>query len=228
MVRVLEGLLGPGFNYAGGDSALYTGDTNWHVDNDHCVMHGGMFSLKLAIYVDEMLPGEGCLRVIPGSHLAAHPLRRAVAALQLAVERDSAQAAGLAAAHPVAVDIPTRPGDAVAFNHDIYHGSFGGGPRRRMFTMNCTRKARTAADWTTLARYVREHTPGAYDVHTGGGMYHPLMLSTAGVRRWRYLEQLHALHDELYPALRGGLAPSFSPSQPKWDAAAMARPTPRL
>jgi hypothetical protein len=77
----LESLLGPGFNYAGGDSALYTGDTSWHVDNDHCLTHGSMFSIKLAIYLDEQPPGRGCLRVHPGSHRASHPLRLAVAKL---------------------------------------------------------------------------------------------------------------------------------------------------
>ena len=72
---------------------------------------------------------------------------------------------------------------------------------------------------------VREHTPGAYDVRTGGGMYFPLMLQTASAERWRHLSQLHEVHDRLFPQLRGGRVPSFSPVQPAWEAAAMA---PRL
>ena len=52
-------LLGEDWNYAGGDGAFYTGDTSFHVDNDHCIHHGGMFSLKVAIYLDEVGPGQG-------------------------------------------------------------------------------------------------------------------------------------------------------------------------
>lgn len=224
----LESLLGPGFNYAGGDSALYTGDTSWHVDNDHCLTHGSMFSIKLAIYLDEQPPGRGCLRVHPGSHRASHPLRLAVAKLGDAGQRDSPAAAAVATEFPGAVDVPSTPGDIVLFNHDLWHGSFGGGARRRMFTINCTRRARTTREWKTLERYVREHTPGAYDVRTGAGMYFPLMLQTAAEvegassERQRHLEQLHRLHDQLFPHLSGGQVPSFSPSQPPWSWVAEA------
>ena len=112
-------LLGEDWNYAGGDGAFYTGDTSFHVDNDHCIHHGGMFSLKVAIYLDEVGPGQGCLRVFSGSHRLDHPLRQAVSALELEVERDHPDAETIAAEHPGAVDVPSSPGDVVIFNHDI-------------------------------------------------------------------------------------------------------------
>eukprot|EP01045_Picozoa_sp_COSAG04_P006915 COSAG04_NODE_349_length_16104_cov_34.698032_5_plen_57_part_00 len=56
-------------------------------------------------------------------------------------------------------------------------------------------------------------------------MYFPLMLQTASAERWRHLSQLHEVHDRLFPQLRGGRVPSFSPVQPAWEAAVMA---PRL
>ena len=33
--------------------------------------------------------------------------------------------------------LETIPGDILMFNHDTYHSAWGGGNRRRMFTMNC-------------------------------------------------------------------------------------------
>ena len=112
-------LLGEDWNYAGGDGAFYTADTSFHVDNDHCIHHGGMFSLKVAIYLDEVGPNQGCLRVFSGSHRLDHPLRQAVSALELEVERDHPDAGAIAAEHPGAVDVPSSPGDVVIFNHDI-------------------------------------------------------------------------------------------------------------
>ena len=112
-------LLGEDWNYAGGDGAFYTADTGFHVDNDHCIHHGGMFSLKVAVYLDDVGPGQGYLRVFSGSHRLDHPLRQAVSALELEVERDHPDAGAIAAEHPGAVDVPSSPGDVVIFNHDI-------------------------------------------------------------------------------------------------------------
>ena len=35
-----------------------------------------------------------------------------------------------------AVALASEPGDLLVFNHNLKHASFGGGRRRRMFTMN--------------------------------------------------------------------------------------------
>jgi hypothetical protein len=43
---------------------------------------------------------------------------------------------GLAGADVPAVALETLPGDLLLFDHRIKHSSFGGGSRRRMFTMN--------------------------------------------------------------------------------------------
>ena len=36
---------------------------------------------------------------------------------------------------PGQLPVPTQPGDIVVFNHKTFHASFGGGQRRRMFTV---------------------------------------------------------------------------------------------
>ena len=79
--------------------------------------------------------------------------------------------------------LETNPGDIVMFNHDTYHSAWGGGNRRRMFTMNCTRRYKTEHDFDLGRQYLSVHTPGGYKVNTGAGMYFPLMLDTADERR---------------------------------------------
>ena len=52
------------------------------------------------------------------------------------------------------VALETQPGDLVAFNHNLMHASFGGGTRRRMFTLNFCRQATTPEQvWELLGRH---------------------------------------------------------------------------
>ena len=53
-----------------------------------------------------------------------------------------------------------------------------------------------------LERYVSVHSPGGYDVETGGGMYFPTMLDTAGEGRMLHLRQCAEMHDKLFPHLK--------------------------
>ena len=100
---------------------------------------------------------------------------------------------------PGNVALETNPGDLVIFNHDTYHSAWGGGQRRRMFTMNCTRHYHTEHDLELGRNYLRVHTPGGYKVDTGAGMYFPLMLDTADEQRMTHLAQPARIHDELFP-----------------------------
>ena len=59
-------LLGDDFNYMGSDGNYYVGDTGWHSDG----WHPEMRHIKIAFYLDPVGRDTGCLRVIPGSHLA--------------------------------------------------------------------------------------------------------------------------------------------------------------
>ena len=102
---------------------------------------------------------------------------------------------------PGSVALETNPGDLVIFNHDTYHASFGGGKRRRMFTMNLTRHCTTEPDLATLRRYLSIHSPGGYNVDTGASMYHPTILDTADEKRRVHLWQCVEIHDELFPHL---------------------------
>jgi len=95
--------------------------------------------------------------------------------------------------------LESQPGDVVIFNHDLYHAAFGGGNRRKMFTMNLTRHCVTPEDQQTLHKYLSVHLAGGYNVDTGAGMYYPTMLDTANEARMQHLQQCATVHDEFFP-----------------------------
>ena len=97
------------------------------------------------------------------------------------------------------VALEADPGDVVIFNHDLYHASFGGDKRRRMFTMNCTRHAVESEDLELARKYLSVHSPGGHKIDTGAGMFFPTMLNTADEKRMAHLRQPLQIHDELFP-----------------------------
>src|ERR1051326_6274213 len=131
IVGVLSGLLGPDFNYCSGDGNYYTGDTGWHPDGSW----GELFAVKLAFYLDPVGRDTGCLRVLPGSHDPDHLVRRQ----KIDLNKSEALFGVAPRDFPGNAALETDPGDLVVFNHDTYHSAWGGGTRRRMFTMNCIR-----------------------------------------------------------------------------------------
>lgn len=188
---LLSGLLGEDFNYCSGDGNYYTGDTPWHPDGNW----GRHFAVKLAFYLDPLTADTGCLRVLPGSHKPDSLIRRERIDPNKAREEFGIEPKDF----PGVAVLETQPGDVVAFNHDLYHSAWGGGTRRRMFTMNCTLHYNTPEELELGRKYLSVHSAGGYNVNTGAGMYFPLMLDTATPERMRHLSQPAAIHDELYP-----------------------------
>lgn len=184
------GLLGHDFNYAGGDGNYYSGDTPWHPDGNW----GKLFACKIAFYLDPVDADSGCLRVIPGSQHPHHPLRT-----EQINPNQSAELFHVSPdAFPGAVALPTQPGDVLIFNHDLWHASFGGSQRRRMFTMNLTRHAHTTEDMELLRAYIAVHSPGGYKCDIGGMYFKPL-LETADAQRMLHLSQCLEMHRSLFP-----------------------------
>ena len=188
---VIGGVLGEDFNYASGDGNYYTGDTHWHPDGNW----GQLFACKVAFYLDPLTAGSGCLRVIPGSQRPDHFVRTQ------GINPNQAQELFGVEPHdfPGSIALETRPGDLVIFNHDLFHASFGGNERRRMFTMNNTRHCTRAEDLETLHSYLSLHSPGCHDHDTGAGMFYPTMVDSAGPQRRVHLQQCGQVHDELFP-----------------------------
>ena len=190
---LVGGLLGDDFNYLGSDGNYYVGDTAWHSDR----WTRELSWVKVAFYLDPVGRETGCLRVIPGSHHPDHFVRKMGINVNTAAEQF-----GVAPSEfPGSIALESDPGDVVIFTHDLYHASFGGGKRRRMFTMNCTRHAKTPDEDELLREYLSKHSPGAGNLDTSSGIYFPTMLDTADEARMAHMWQPAQVHDEMFPHL---------------------------
>ena len=193
ILELIGSVLGNDFNYCGGDGNYYTGDTGWHPDGSW----GQLFAAKTAFYLDPLTRDTGALRLIPGSHQPDHFVRQEKIDIN-----NSLQLFGVPPTEfPGSIAVETNPGDIVIFNHDLYHASFGGGTRRRMFTMNCTRQAKTPEDLEMARQYLSTHSPGGYNLKTGAGVFYPTMIDTADENRMVHLYQPMEIHDQLFPHL---------------------------
>jgi hypothetical protein len=197
IVGLAEGVFGQEFNYACGDGNLYHGDTAWHPDG----CWNELFACKIVFYLDPLTRGTGALRVIPGSHDPAHDLRRGLPANhRMGSVLEQCALAGRD--YPGAEALETTPGDVVIFNHDTFHASFGGSTRRRMFTMNLTRRCSSERDFQLLRQYVSVHSPGGYKLPIGGMHFNPIWETASPARRAR-LEQCRDMHDQIFPQYKG-------------------------
>ena len=188
VVGAASSLLGDDFNYLGGDANYYVGDTGWHSDGWH---DHGLF-VKAAFYLDPVGRDTGCLRVIPGSHWVGSPwlapLRRV---------NDPERWLGVSGRDVPAVALESRPGDVVLFNHNLHHAAFGGGSRRRMFTLNLSRRAEAPAEVKELRDFINSNArfwvPQSHS---------DVMRRTASPARMRHLTQVMENEDELPELVR--------------------------
>ena len=180
VLGIATSLLGDDFNYMGSDGNFYVGDTGWHSDGAHRVEDP--LHIKIAFYIDSLTGDTGALRVIPGSHVSgdgyADRLQEQI--------RQSSERWGIHGRDVPAVVFETQPGDVVLFNHNTKHAAFGGGTRRRMFTMNlCERYPDNRLD--DLREYIGKSARFWID-----RKYGEKMIRTAGPERMRHLEQVMA------------------------------------
>ena len=181
IVGIASSLLGEDFNYAGSDGNYYVGDTAWHSDG---YVDKKYLSFKMAFYLDPCSANTGCLRVIPGSHKYGDKFGDGLyLAMKSSQDNRTEELWGLAGADVPAVALETLPGDLLLFDHRIKHSSFGGGSRRRMFTMNMEQ------------RYADADLGQLRDSISGGARfwveraYGDVMIKTADDSRMVHLEQ---------------------------------------
>ena len=178
---IAASVLGDDFNYTSSDGNFYVGDTAWHSDG---YIDRKYPSVKMAFYLDPVSHDTGCLRVIPGSHRVhdgfAEDLQKVLPSSR---ESHLDEAWGVPGSEVPAVSLECEPGDLLMFNHSIKHASFGGGDRRRMFTMNFQK------------RYADEDLPALReDIGKSARFwveraYGDVMVSTASPSRMRHLGQ---------------------------------------
>ncbi len=162
-------ILGDDFTYLGSDGNYYVGETPWHRDG----FHRGMRFIKIAIYLDKLDGSSGALRVIPGSHRLDDVYGKGLADV----------IATMPGAQVPAVVVDSTPGDIAVFDHNLYHASFNGGTRRRMFTLNLCQRW-PEARLPELQEYIATHARFWIERNVG-----PRMLATATPQRMRHLQQ---------------------------------------
>ncbi|MCB0082943.1 MAG: hypothetical protein KDE47_18515, partial [Caldilineaceae bacterium] len=131
-------------------------------------------------------------RVIPGSQ---HYGDRFAEALQANL-RGAPETLGISGNQIPAIALTSNPGDVVVFNQNTKHSAWGGGNRRRMFTINCT--ARYADDELPLLR----NEVAALARFWIDSVYGEAMLATATPERMVHLAQPLAQQDHLAEEVR--------------------------
>ena len=186
---IASSVLGDDFNYMGGDGNYYVGDTPWHSDG---YSDRKYTTVKMAFYLDPVTRDTGCLRVIPGSHKFDDRFANALnEAAPNSKSNRIEETWGIHGRDLPAIALETEPGDLLMFNHNTKHASFGGGTRRRMFTINLEQRYRDE-DLPEL----RESIGGAARFWIDR-VYGEAMMKTAGPARMVHLEQRMANDGDL-------------------------------
>ena len=202
---IAASILGDDYNYTASDGNFYVGNTGWHSDG---YRRGRYTSIKMAMYLDKVGRDSGCLRVIPGSHhvgdVFGDALNNGAPGSKISNQEELW---GITGIDVPAVALESEPGDLVVFNHSLKHASFGGGDRRRMFTLNFQE------------RYHDEHIDELREEMAGIARfwtetaYGPIMVETAGPARMVHLEQRMANEDHLPELARKARAEMAEPSR---------------
>ena len=201
ILAIAKTVLGDDFNYMGSDGNFYVGDTGWHSDGAHGP--GDPMHIKIAFYLDALTGDTGSLRVIPGSHRLGDHYADALSG-QISQSQDLW---GVHGRDVPATIFNTQPGDVVVFNHNCKHAAFGGGGRRRMFTMNLCQ------------RHPEDRLQDLRNYISGGARfwieraYGEKMVNTAGTGRMQHLEQVMANDGHLAEMSRQARAKMDEPSR---------------
>ena len=104
--------------------------------------------LKVAMYLDPVARGSGCLRVIPASHIMANTTLDVLAPIHGSAPHNfsadgTIKRFGIPPREVPCHAIESEPGDLVIFKNQVFHASFGGKTGRRMIAINYKAKPNT-------------------------------------------------------------------------------------
>ena len=136
-----EGILGPDFFLDVTEGWRHIGPTTWH--------GGGMYAerlphIKIAFYVEPLTRENGCLRVVPGSHIRGDP--DLLTPLRDECSDPDFMPFGLPQSEAPAIALESQPGDVVVFTESLLHASFGGSAGRYQHAMTYVRTPVTEED----------------------------------------------------------------------------------
>ena len=123
--NIAETMMGPEFFLMHTGGAVYRGDTPWHggLPSDKPASWQPMTHGKIAMYFDSLKKEDGCLRVIPGSHLA--PLAHSLQPLYHEADEPQPMFFGVPDEDVPCVALESEPGDVIAFTENVFHAAYG-------------------------------------------------------------------------------------------------------
>ena len=133
IVGTITSLMGPDHEYFASDANLFYTDTSWHPDTYLTPLE--RFHVKASFYLDPVTRETGAIRLIPGTHLHGSPY---AARLRETLHRAPSEIEaryGVPAQEIPSWTLESEPGDVLVWNLRAIHASFGGGDRRRSFSM---------------------------------------------------------------------------------------------
>jgi hypothetical protein len=133
MRAVARSLLGPSYEYQGTDGNLFFCDVHWHIDGYGTTTEEE--HIKAYFYLDALRSDSGALRVLPGTHIDGAPYTDSIRQLFFDIE-SAPRRLGVELDEIPGYTIEVDPGDVIIGNFRTIHGSYGGGPRRRLVTMD--------------------------------------------------------------------------------------------
>ena len=137
-------LLGPDFILHATSGARRIGDTSWHADSP---VDSARRTANISFYTDELTRNNGCLRVVPGSHVAGEP--DLLAPLRNTNKDPEFRPFGVRPSAVPCYYYESVPGDVIVFSAKLLHASFDSKAARHMhlisFMGNPTTDAEIAA-----------------------------------------------------------------------------------
>ena len=133
VVGIVQSLVGREYNWASSDGNLFYCESYWHPDTYAAPLNH--YHIKLSFYLDNLNRDSGAIRIIPGSHFHNQTYARTLI-------RDFTDASKITELYGVeggdipSVAIENTPGDLIIWNFRTIHGSYNGGERRRLFSLN--------------------------------------------------------------------------------------------
>ena len=164
------------------DANRYVGDSPWHPDTASIHQYG----VKFAYYLDPVGAESGALRVIPGSH--KNPLHTDI--------QQNLGNLGLNIREVPSYVCASEPGDVVAFDLRLWHGSCGGSNDRRMCTSVFYNNPKTPEEEAATRHQARNNpTFLKYFDRPDDSLYDPHWLANVEGNPWRqrWIERMREL-----------------------------------
>ena len=133
VVGIVKSLIGPDYKWASSDGNLFYCESYWHPDTYAAPLNE--YHVKLSFYLDDLTGESGAIRIIPGSHFHKQTFARTL----IRDFNDSSKVKerfGVDGRDIPSVTVESRPGDLILWNFRTIHGSYNGGERRRLFSLN--------------------------------------------------------------------------------------------